>query len=304
MILDRLLTSSPPSTAWMLDRELAAGIRRDRRGQLYVAAEPVPDGAVQIGPVGLQVVDRDALTAAVAAANERLESAGRVAVVVPTAWIRMHLLAFDELPRRAAEIREVVLWRLKKLLPVNPAELRVSPMVQPGDGRREVLCLTMLERAATSIETAFANAGAEVGYLGPRALALALAPGSGGRPRLVVQQESSFLSLVLVDGATVRLVRTKPIAVHDDSWEHVERELRLVDDYMASELGVHDGYAVEVIADDAVQEDTLRTWWAGRSGVQVVPAWRPDETMPPGLGQRIGAARLAPGQALVGGRAA
>jgi len=304
MILDRLLTSPPPSTAWMLDRELVAGIRRDRRGQLHVAAEPVPGGAVQIGPVGLQVVDRDALTAAVAAANERLEGAGRVAVVVPTGWIRMHLLAFDELPRRAAEVREVVLWRLKKLLPVNPAELRVAPMVQPGDGRRDVLCLSMLERSAASIETAFAKAGAEVGYLGPRALALAFGPDSSGRPRLVVQQETSFLSLVLVDGAAVRLVRTKPIAVRDDTWEHVERELRLVDDYLASELGLRDGYAVEVIADDAAQADTLRGWWAARSGIQVVPAWRPDETMPPGLGQRIGAARLAPGRVLVGGWAA
>ncbi len=305
MILHRLLTSPPPSTAWVLDRDLVAGLRRDRRGQLHLAAEPVPDGTVQIGPVGLQTVDREALTAAVATANERLEGAGRVAVVVPTGWIRMHLLGFDELPRRAAEVRDVVLWRLKKLLPVNPAELRVAPVVQPGDGRRDVLSLSMLERAAASIESAFENAGVEIGHLGPRALALALAPESGADgPRLIVQQEPGFLSLVLTDHGAVRLVRTKPVAAVGDAWETVERELRLVDDYLASELGVRDGYTVEVIADDSAQAETLRAWWSARPGVRVVPAWRVDETMPPGLGQRIGASRLAPGRALVGGRAA
>jgi hypothetical protein len=305
MMLHGLLSSPPPSTAWVLDREMIAGLRRDRRGQLHLAAEPVPDGAVQIGPVGLQTVDRDALTAAVATASERLEGGGRVAMVVPTGWIRMHLLTFDELPRRPAELREVVLWRLKKLLPVNPAELRVAPAVQPGDGRRDVLCLSMLERAAASIEAAFANAGVEVGYLGPRALALATGAGpTDTAPRLIVQQEPGFLSLVLTDHGAVRLVRTKPTAAGGDAWDAVERELRLVRDYMATELGVRDGYGVEVVADDPSQADQLRSWWAARSGVQVVPGWRPDDTMPPGLGQRIGASRLAPGRSLIEGRAA
>ena len=302
MMLHRFLSSPPPSTVWLVDHDMVAGIRRDRRGQLYLAAEPVPGGMAQIGPVGLQTVDRDALTAAIAAANERLGGAKGVAVVVPTAWIRVHLLAFEELPRRAAEVREVVLWRLKKLLPVNPAELRVSPVVQPGDARRDVLCLSMLDRAAAAVESACTAAGLEVGYLGPRALAMAAAVGAG--PHLIVQQETGFLSLVLSDGGAIRLVRTKPIAARSEAWDAIERELRLVSDYLASELGLRSGYTVQIVADEVVHADRLLSWWRARPDVVVAPAWRPDEAMPPGLGQRIGAARLTPGHAVLEGRAA
>jgi hypothetical protein len=304
MNLHGLLTTPPPSTAWLVDADMVAGIRRDRRGQLHVAAEPVPERMAVPGPVGLQTLDRETLSAALAVANERLEGARRVAMVVPTAWVRIHLLAFDELPRRAAEIREVVLWRLKKLLPVNPTELRVAPVVQPGEERRDVVCLSMLERSAAALEAACADVGLEVGYLGPRALALASAFAGGREPRLVVQQEPGFLSLVLVDRGAIRLVRTKPLASRPDAWETIERELGLMVDYLATELDLREGYTVDVVADDATLADTLRTWWMNRSEVSVAPPWRPDEAMPPGLGQRIGAARLAPGRSVVEGRAA
>ena len=80
-------------------------------------------------------MDRKGLQEVLARLQERVAGCRRAAVIVPTAWVRTHLMDFDELPRRSLELDDVVRWRLKKLLPVLPSELRVSVVAGRAAGR-------------------------------------------------------------------------------------------------------------------------------------------------------------------------
>jgi hypothetical protein len=283
---------------------MVAAVRRDGRGPLRVAAEPVPEGTFQLGPVGLQAVDRELLSGVVATIQERFGGPRRVAVVIPTAWSRIHLLEFDQLPRRTAEIQDVVRWRLKKLLPVSPAELRLAPRLEADREQQAVVVLSMLERAAAGLEAVFGTAALDIGYLGPRVLALASATPSPAPARLVVQEEPGFVSLVLIADGRTRMVRTKPVTAGGQAWAAIERELRLVLMYLRSDLGVTDELNVEVVADSSAHARAIEAWWSDQQGVRIEPQPASRETNPPGLAERIGASRLAPGWRLVDGRAA
>ena len=108
----------------------------------------MPQGVCDVGPVGIQTVNRDRLSTALGAVQGRIDGARRAAAVVPTGWIRTHLFQFSDLPRRQSELDQVVRWRLKKLLPVLPSELRVSAIPQRAvDGQKPLLCMVGVERA-------------------------------------------------------------------------------------------------------------------------------------------------------------
>ncbi len=116
MKINELLTSPPPATGWSLDPGMAAVVRRQAKSELRCAAVETPEGTFEVGPVGLQSVDEDRLRPVLTRLQEEVEGSKRAAVIVPTGWLRTHLLEFDDLPRRQADLRDMVMWRLKKLI--------------------------------------------------------------------------------------------------------------------------------------------------------------------------------------------
>jgi len=149
---EKLLTSPPPETGWDLGTAQAAVVHRTGPEELHCAVEDVPPGAFEVGPVGLQAVDREALAPVLTRLKGAAEGTTTAAVVVPTGWLRAFLLEADKLPRRESEVLDVIRWRLKKLLPVAPADLRLSVIrVGEAEGRRQVMVLAGIERAVLSL---------------------------------------------------------------------------------------------------------------------------------------------------------
>lgn len=297
----RLLTSPPPSTGWLLEAGLVAVARRDRRAGVQAVAAGLEVGGFEVGPVGLHAVDVEAVRTAVGSLHGRLGGARRAAVVVPTGWVRTHLLEFDSLPRRSEEVDEVVRWRLKKLLPVRPADLRIAavPHAPAAGGRRTLLVMAGLERPFSELERAFVEAGVSPGLLTSRLYALGSRP-NPAPARVVVQQEPGFLSLMVVADGVPRAVRTKPLAPNGGSWQPVALELRLGLAYIRESLELSGPLTVEVAADDAGLGEKLSAWWGEQEGVTVSS---PDlSALPdPALVQRLGAARIATLLAPLGG---
>ena len=114
------------TTCWVVDGAIVAALKRDSKGGVLWAAESATDGVFEVGPVGLQSVDREKLAALLSSLQPRIEGATRAAVVLPSGWTRTYLLDFDDLPRGQSDLDQVVRWRLKKLLPVKPSELRAG----------------------------------------------------------------------------------------------------------------------------------------------------------------------------------
>ena len=294
----RLLTSPPPTTSWILDGSVVAALRRDPKGGALWAAEATPPGVFEVGPVGLQSVDRRKLVALLGSIHSRLEGARRAAVVVPTGWTRSYVLSFPELPRRQRELEQVVQWRLKKLLPVPPTELRMSLVsLAPSDGARSLLAMVGLERALAALEAVFREVGVAPRMITGQIFALAASSAPGAC--LLVQQEQGFLSLLLAEAGVHRLMRTKHLASSGPLAETVRRELGLTLGYIRETLGIDGELGVEVFAENPALGREIEDWRAAQTGVSALPVRPTPAFAVSGAEARLGAERIQPMWAMI-----
>lgn len=245
-----LLSSPPPATAWALSGDLAAVAVRERRGGVRGAVRALPGGIFQLGPAGLQGVSRKELAPQLAALAEGVGADRRPAVVLPTAWFRSHLLELDGLPRKRAEMEEVIRWRLKKLLPVPPADMRLS-VVRLGSSPKgeRVLTVMVLERAIGELEAAFEDAGAVPGFVVPRLFPLDRA--GAGWTVTVEAVPGNLAILVSRDGSPVAL-RSRMVPPGRSPADLAQGEIVRLQVFMEETLGLeeHEVVEVSVLSDD------------------------------------------------------
>ncbi len=188
---DRIFTSPPPSTGWVLGATDAVIVHRTAGDEIHCAAEDLPAGAFEVGPVGLQSVNSEAIGPALARLKGAAEGTRSAAVITPTSWLRCFLIDIDRPPRKEEELKDVVRWRLKKLLPVAPTDLRLSIVRLPEiAGQRRLLVMAGIERAMDAIESAFKAIGVEVGLITTRLFALVPRGAGVARPSLVIPQKN------------------------------------------------------------------------------------------------------------------
>ncbi|HPC83206.1 MAG TPA: hypothetical protein P5234_07550 [Thermoanaerobaculaceae bacterium] len=212
MRLPRFLTTPlPPAVLALADDQITLALLSRRRDALVRAeAVPVDPECFRQGPVGLLQVDRALLAAAL---GRLAQAAGKLpprgTVLLPTAWTRSVQIDVGGLPRRRQEAEDVIRWRLKKLLPCRPEEVRLDYLPMRTEGH--VLVVLALDRPLAVIEETLAAAGVRVGRIESTALAVAnLAPPAGG-PYLVVVAEPRSLGFAGVENGAVTLLRQKAL---------------------------------------------------------------------------------------------
>ena len=299
---ERFLTSPPPSTGWVFDSEMVAVAHRSKTQEIHCAAEDLPAGGLDVGPVGLQAIDDDVLGPVLARLRGVAEGTDTAAVIVPTSWLRSFLLDVDRLPRREDEMSDVVRWRLKKLLPIPPAELRMAVVRLPeSGGQRRLLVTTGIERAMAAIEACYAGIGIEVGLITTRLFALVPRLVGAALPTLVIQHEESFLSLLLLVDGVPRLLRTKPLPLNDDDGRAVLREATLTLGFIRESVGVEGDIEVRLNSERPEMDAMMRSWLADQSGLVPAADMAGPPCGPTTVVNRLGAARLAPALAVVSG---
>lgn len=299
---ERLFTSPPPATGWDIAGADAVVVHRSGSGELHCAGEQVPPEAFDVGPVGLQAVHEQELAPVLTRLKGAAEGTSTAAVILPTSWMRAFLLETDRLPRKENELNDVIRWRLKKLLPVPPTDLRLSAVrLQEVAGRRQILVLAAIERAIASLESTFKAIGIEPGLITNRLFSLVPRIPSSEQPHLIIQMETGFLSLLLLTGGVPRLLRTKPLPPTIPLADAIVRELRLNLEFIRDKIGIGGEIEVKLVCDDAALEPEVRQWIAGQN--QLAPFVEPPVPPcgPSTVADRIGAARLAPGIAVVTG---
>jgi hypothetical protein len=291
--LKRLLATPPPSTGWILGREWVGAVHSDGTKRFGYATSRLPEGAFDIGRVGLQGVDRALLEPVLGQLQGEVAGVRRAAVVIPTGWIRAHILDFDDLPRKRAQLEEVIRWRLKKLLPVRPGDLRLDVLpLTAVDGRGRVLCVTGLDRAFAELEETFRAVGVEPAVVTPRLFATATPwlEQMAAEHRLLVLREEDFLAMMLLGGGDLRLVRLKPLPA---GTRVPIAELVLVVNYVRDVLAAPGPLEVAVGGDDEAAAAELRDWWAAQDDVTVVPDLPVPVPADPAAVAAVGRARLA-----------
>jgi Tfp pilus assembly PilM family ATPase len=179
----------------------------------------------------------EAVKAARALAGGRLS---RASVVFPDAWAKILPVELESMPDRTDAGREMVLWKLKKLLPGHPTDLAVvyEPMPELADEKR-VLVAAMPRETVEAIERAFEESGVRIGYLAPASLALfegfaATLSAAASGDFALLHRSSGALSFFIARGTAPIFYRQRPPETDEDQ-DH-DREARLSLSYYAEKL--------------------------------------------------------------------
>jgi len=143
------------------------------------------------------------------AVRKAIESAlaGDVIAILPDTSVRVVLLDFEALPAKREEAEAVVRFRLKKSLPFDPNEARVSYHAQStGKGMRAVAAV-VLNKVLEEYESAFRDVGYNAGMVMPSMLA-ALGAADAEQPTLVVKVDARTISIAILDQEKLLLFRT------------------------------------------------------------------------------------------------
>jgi hypothetical protein len=219
-----------------------ARVRREEPvGFAEARAFAYPAGSVSGSGSGTPIFTREALAEAVTAARRLSEDRlSRAGVVFPDAWARILPIDVDALPDSDEAAREMIRWKLKKLLPGVTAELAISfgAMPPPPSGGGRLLVAAAPAESLRSIEASFEALGIRVGLLSPASLALfeglarRLGSTAGGDYGLL-HRASGSLSFLIARGGEPLFFRQRP--AEEGPEEHAQ-ELRLSLSYYADKL--------------------------------------------------------------------
>lgn len=232
----------PPHVFCLLGQGVTyASVRREPpRGFAHARHFVYPPNTLGAGPAGTPLFTREAIAEAVDAGRRLSEGRlTRASVVFPDSWARILPIDFESLPDTEGAAREVVLWKLKKLLPGITAELAVVfREMAPEEGTRRLLVAAAPTETLRSIEQSFEAVGVRVGLLAPASVVLfeglsqTLAARSGGDYAILHAASDCFVFVIATDGRPI-LFRQRP--VEDGVADH-DQEVRLSLSYYAEKL--------------------------------------------------------------------
>ncbi|MGA7139510.1 MAG: hypothetical protein WBZ14_17675, partial [Terriglobales bacterium] len=130
-----------------------------------------------------------------------------VIAILPDSSVRVVLLDFETLPSKREEAEAVVRFRLKKSLPFDPADARVSYHAHPTGKGVQAIAAVVLNTVLEEYESAFRDAGYNPGMVMPSMLA-SIGAADADRPTLVVKVDARTISIAILDQEQLLLSRT------------------------------------------------------------------------------------------------
>lgn len=234
--------------AWGLeiekDRMGLCQVRQTSRGLKLKRGDSVPLPAGLLTPSFTEpnVVEEQEFSAQLKSLVEKVGwRRGGVVMTLPDLTCRIGYQDFEEVKGNAADIRQLLSWRLKDHLPFPLHEARIDYQPLPSSNGTGTRLLYLLAREAVlgQYETLVANAGLEPTRVITRGVALyrcAKIAGMGGN-KLVIALGPSSLLLIYAEEDVPRLWRVRP---WDDQYTSEERLLREIQEtitYVQEELG-------------------------------------------------------------------
>jgi hypothetical protein len=249
----------PPHVFCLLDEGVTYARVRDEApaGFAEVRHFRYPSGSLggRAGPAPL--LTREAVAEAVKAARAlsgwRLT---RASVVYPDSWARILPIELETIPSEADAGAEMVLWKLKRLLPALTGDVAVvyEPMPVLSEEKR-VLAAAIARAVLEAIERSFEELAVRVGYLAPASLALfeglapALSSAAGGDYALL-HRSGGALSFFIARGTEPIFYRQRPPEADEDQ----DQEARLSLSYYAERLK-GPGIRAVYVHDESVEGD-------------------------------------------------
>ncbi|MFN3414112.1 MAG: hypothetical protein ACK42L_08655 [Thermoanaerobaculum sp.] len=269
-VKDLFLTPRPRHAFAVTEEAVYYGLLDRRRSQLErVESRPLSADTVQLGPVGLLQVKVDRLKATLETLKGVIgDFPKRAALVVPDAWLRALVLELEALPRRREEAEEVIRWRLKKLLPCRPDEVRLDYTPCGANGR--VLVVLGLDKPLSLLEEAFSAQGCELGSIEPVSIALAAVLPVSPRPLVLVSTVGRAMAIVVLSDGRVQLSRLKLMPQAGVRAQSLAlRELSRTAQFLADKGWTAAGFSVVLVASEESLAKAVQLWALEQKGVDV-----------------------------------
>lgn len=269
------LATAPPDVAVEIDRTHVGAARLEWRGGRPVVAahavESLPAGAVVPALSASNLADVGVVGQAVSRVLGQLGGrTHRVALVVPDAVAKVSLLRLEKVPAKAADLREIVRWQIRKSapFPVEQAVLSVGPGAPGADGSREFVVALAREDIVRQYEQACAMAGAHAGIVDLSTFGVLKTVVAGGAPDgdwLLVHVADTSITLAVVRGEHLIFFRHRSEESEGTLTDLIHQTAMYYEDRL-------NGTGID------------RVWLAGTAAVSVAEAVRAD------LETRLGAA--------------
>ena len=237
------LASPPPTAAVDIasTRVSAVAIASQGGGRAIsaYATQPLAKGVVEPGLNAANVLDPDALTAAVAAVLDGLTPRPRrVALVLPDSVAKVSLIRFEKTPARVADLDQLIRWQVRKAAPFNidGAQIAWIPGLGLDGGGREYIVTVARRDIVESYEAVCQAAGAHAGVVDLATFNLlnaviASSAGQAAGDWLLVHLASDYATLAVVRGTELVFFRNRSNAgaaelvelVHQTAMYHEDR---------------------------------------------------------------------------------
>ena len=185
------------------DRVLAG--RASDAGRLVeiVSARELAPGSLVPDLMEPNLRDKAAIRHAIEGALTSVGARSRdVIAILPDTAVRVVLLDFETLPAKRDEAEAVVRFRLKKSLPFDPANARISYHAQSTRKGMQAVAAVVLNTVLEEYESAFRDAGYSPGMVMPSMLA-AIGAADAERPTLVVKVDARTISIAILDNLSL-----------------------------------------------------------------------------------------------------
>ena len=190
------------------DRILAGRSADAGRMVEMCSAQELAPGMVVPDLIESNLRDGSAIRRAIEGALGGISGRSRdVIAILPDTAVRVVLLDFETLPSKPDEAEAVVRFRLKKSLPFNLDDARVSYHAQTGGTGLRAMAAVVLKSVLEEYESAFRDAGYNPGVVMPSMLA-ALGAADAEKPTLVVKVDARTIGIAILDQEQVLLFRT------------------------------------------------------------------------------------------------
>ena len=181
------------------------------------AIEPLPPGAVAASLGAHNIVDRPAVTAAVRAVLDRLNTrVARVALIIPDLAAKVSLIRFDQVPARRDDLDHLVRWQVRKSAPfaIDEACVSYTPGARGANGGAEFVVALARREVVEEYECVCADAGAYAGLVDLTTFAvlnlMLASPNVPASDWLAVHMRPEYTSLAIVRGADIVFFRNRP----------------------------------------------------------------------------------------------
>jgi len=208
--IKHLVMDPPPECVFELSSEGLAWAKTDEPGR--VEWTPLPDGAIEVGPISDNVKLPDELLKAVRSVAPPLPNRRRrAALLLPDYSARVAVLDFDTFPSDALEQVQLAKFRIKRVVPfdIESAVVSCHPSPRPGEKKVDVTVAAVNLEIATHYEAPFRAAGYHCGFVGLSALAALSLAGSAaaGGPVVIAKRSGQVLAVSLIKQNHLRMFR-------------------------------------------------------------------------------------------------